>query len=150
MLEIGSLSTKNACSTSGVFDIERIDLFSQEDGILEQDFMERPLPKFEKEQFDIISLSLVLNFLPTAVDRGDMLKRTCQFLDQRAPRAMPEKLHDNFPALFMVVPANCIMNSRYMNEVSRVEGNGKVATQSIEDEALGLFISSTNIALYTC
>lgn len=80
--------------------------------------MERPLPKFGKEQFDIISLSLVLNFLPTAGDRGDMLKRTCQFLDQRAPRAMSKDLKDRFPALFLVLPAACIMNSRYMNEVS--------------------------------
>lgn len=121
MLEIGSLSTKNACSTSGLFEIERIDLFSEDDAILQQDFMERPLPKFEKDQFDIISLSLVLNFLPTAVDRGDMLKRTCQFLDTRAPRTMPEKLKENFPALFMVVPASCITKSRYMNEVGELE-----------------------------
>ncbi len=41
LLEIGALSTSNACSKSGLFDIERIDLFSQAEGILEQDFMKR-------------------------------------------------------------------------------------------------------------
>lgn len=116
LLEIGALSTKNACSKSGLFKIERIDLYSQSEGIIQQDFMERPLPRFEKDQFDIISLSLVLNFVPSAADRGEMLKRTCQFLDTRAPRTMPASLHDNFPALFLVLPAACITNSRYMNE----------------------------------
>ena len=41
LLEVGALSTSNACSKSGLFDIERIDLFSQAEGILQQDFMER-------------------------------------------------------------------------------------------------------------
>lgn len=116
MLEVGALSTKNACSKSGLFEIEGIDLYSQDEDIIQQDFMERPAPRFEKDQFDIISLSLVLNYVPSPTDRGEMLKRTCQFLDQRAPRTRPETLHDIFPALFLVLPAACIMNSRYMNE----------------------------------
>src|SRR5690606_5794984 len=49
MLEVGALSTQNVCSKSGHFDIERIDLNSQEEGILQQDFMERPLPGNEFE-----------------------------------------------------------------------------------------------------
>ena len=58
MLEVGALSTSNACSKSEYFDIERIDLNSQGEGILQQDFMKRPLPKNHREKFDIISLSL--------------------------------------------------------------------------------------------
>ena len=58
MLEVGALSTNNVCSKSGCFDIVRIDLNSQGEGILQQDFMKRPLPKDESEKFDIISLSL--------------------------------------------------------------------------------------------
>lgn len=80
MLEVGALSTQNACSKSGIFDITRIDFNSQGDGILQQDFMVRPLPASEKKKFDVISLSLVLNFVPSPTGRGDMLKRTCQFL----------------------------------------------------------------------
>ncbi|KAK5702284.1 25S rRNA (adenine2142-N1)-methyltransferase [Elasticomyces elasticus] len=88
LLEVGALSTANACSKSGLFDIERIDLYSQAEGILQQDFMERPLPDSDKSQFDIISLSLVLNFVPDPEGR----------------------------ALFLVLPAPCIVNARYINE----------------------------------
>jgi 25S rRNA (adenine2142-N1)-methyltransferase len=116
MLEVGALSMDNACAGSRMFDIQRIDLNSQAAGILHQDFMERKLPQYEKEQFDVISLSLVLNFVPTTEARGEMLKRTCKFLDQRAPRSMPEDLQDSFPVLFLVLPASCVVNSRYLND----------------------------------
>jgi 25S rRNA (adenine2142-N1)-methyltransferase len=116
LLEVGALSTKNACSKSGLFDIERIDLFSQAEGIVQQDFMERPIPSSNKEQFDLISLSLVLNFVPDPVGRGEMLKRTLKFLGPRAPRLTSDKLQGVNPALFLVLPAACVTNSRYMNE----------------------------------
>ncbi|KAI2626519.1 putative methyltransferase-domain-containing protein [Hypoxylon sp. NC1633] len=116
MLEVGALSTTNACSRSGIFDMERIDLNSQSDGILQQDFMKRPLPKGESERFDIISLSLVLNFVPDAMGRGAMLLRTLDFLKQFAVESSSD-LHGLFPSLFMVLPAPCVTNSRYMNEV---------------------------------
>ncbi|KAF2484624.1 Peroxin-3-domain-containing protein [Neohortaea acidophila] len=114
MLEIGALSTRNACSRSGLFDIQRIDLHSQEKGIVQQDFMQRPLPGNASERFDMISLSLVLNFVPTPEGRGEMLRRTCQFLDREAAKDMPDPVREVFPALFLVLPAACIANSRYM------------------------------------
>ncbi|KAH6627879.1 putative methyltransferase-domain-containing protein [Chaetomium tenue] len=116
MLEVGALSTQNACSKSGHFYIERIDLNSQGDGILQQDFMERPLPRDESEQFDIISLSLVLNYVPEPKDRGEMLRRTTQFL--RAPERYLESPHlqASFSSLFLVLPAPCVTNSRYLDE----------------------------------
>jgi len=116
LLEVGALSTKNACSNAGIFEIQRIDLHSQGEGILQQDFMERPIPNGDADQVDIISLSLVLNFVPSPVGRGDMLRRTCQFLDTCARAESEEQLRHTFPALFMVLPAPCITNSRYMSE----------------------------------
>jgi 25S rRNA (adenine2142-N1)-methyltransferase len=116
LLEVGALSTSNACSKSGHFDVQRIDLNSQGDGILQQDFMERPLPKSAAEQFDIVSLSLVLNYVPDAPGRGEMLKRTCQFLDTRHRIDRDAAVQAVFPALFLVLPAPCITNSRYMDE----------------------------------
>ncbi|KAI1144153.1 putative methyltransferase-domain-containing protein [Hypoxylon sp. FL0543] len=104
MLEVGALSTTNACSRSGIFHVERIDLNSQSDGIKQQDFMKRPLPKDDSERFDIISLSLVLNFVPDAIGRGAMLRRTLDFLKQ-PDMTRPPELHDFFPSLFMVLPA---------------------------------------------
>jgi 25S rRNA (adenine2142-N1)-methyltransferase len=112
MLEVGALSTTNECSKSGFFHMERIDLNSQSDGIVQQDFMKRPLPTDNTHTFDIISLSLVLNFVPDAQSRGDMLLRTLAFL--REPHTTQS--HDIFPCLFLVLPAPCLTNSRYMDE----------------------------------
>jgi 25S rRNA (adenine2142-N1)-methyltransferase len=137
MLEVGALSSQNACSKSGHFDIERIDLNSQEEGILQQDFMERPLPGNESERFDIISLSLVLNYVPEPKERGEMLRRTTQFL--RAPGRYIDdlQLSANFPSLFLVLPAPCVANSRYLDEeklVAMMESLGyvKVATKTTQ------------------
>lgn len=112
MLEVGALSTTNECSRSGFFNMERIDLNSQGDGILQQDFMKRPLPTDDTQTFDIISLSLVLNFVPDAKGRGDMLLRTLNFL--KKPQSTDAD--DVFPCLFLVLPAPCVTNSRYMDE----------------------------------
>lgn len=116
MLEVGALSTQNACSKSVHFDIERIDLNSQGDGILKQDFMERPLPKDESERFDIISLSLVLNYVPEPKGRGEMLRRTTEFLRAARRYIASPHLADSFPSLFLVLPAPCVTNSRYLDE----------------------------------
>lgn len=113
LLEVGALSTENACSKSGRFDIERIDLNSQGEGIKQQDFMQRPLPKDDSERFDIISLSLVLNFVPDPTLRGDMLLRTLNFLRRPETSTVPFA-----PSVFLVLPAPCVTNSRYMDETT--------------------------------
>jgi 25S rRNA (adenine2142-N1)-methyltransferase len=76
--------------------------------------MERPLPQDENDQFDIISLSLVLNYVPNPAGRGEMLVRTLKFL--RAWQ-YPEGLTHFFPSLFLVLPAPCVTNSRYLDEM---------------------------------
>ncbi|QDS70268.1 hypothetical protein FKW77_007685 [Venturia effusa] len=109
MLEIGALSTMNACSKSGLFEVTRIDLNSQDPKIEQQDFMQRPLPTSDDQRFDIISLSLVLNYVPDAARRGEMLQRTCHFL-----KSCSDSQNTVFPALFFALPAPCIQNARYM------------------------------------
>jgi 25S rRNA (adenine2142-N1)-methyltransferase len=113
MLEVGALSINNACSKSRLFNMERIDLNSQAEGIIQQDFMKRPLPLGEQEQFDIISLSLVLNYVPDPAARGQMLLRTVEFLKARQCVGQPQ---DFLPSLFLVLPAPCVTNSRYLDE----------------------------------
>lgn len=116
LLEIGCLSATNECSTCGIFGpIERIDLNSQDPAnIKQQDFMERPLPKRggndSTDRFDFISLSLVVNYVPDHYQRGEMLKRCVQFLKP------PKSSDAPFPGLFFVLPAPCVLNSRYMTE----------------------------------
>ncbi|OAL02599.1 hypothetical protein IQ06DRAFT_118461 [Phaeosphaeriaceae sp. SRC1lsM3a] len=116
-LEIGALSTNNEISKyPNVISMTRIDLNSQGPGIEKQDFMERPLPTTDEERFDIISLSLVLNYVPDAGGRGEMLKRLTKFL-------RPVQQHENTanstlqgPFLFLVLPLPCVENSRYLDE----------------------------------
>lgn len=123
MLEVGALRTDNACSRSGLLDVTRIDLHSQHPDIEAQDFMQRPIPRAEelnREGFDVVSLSLVVNYVGDGVGRGEMLKRVSSFL-----RTMPAGLNDEetmfMPSLFLVLPAPCVSNSRYLNE-ERLKG----------------------------
>ncbi|RAL05654.1 25S rRNA (adenine2142-N1)-methyltransferase [Aspergillus ibericus CBS 121593] len=113
VLEIGALSTKNACSMNKCLEVTRIDLNSQEPGILKQDFMERPLPNDEGDRFHIISLSLVLNYVPDAAGRGDMLKRCVSFMTKASPSGSSLAIT---PSLFFVLPVACVTNSRYLTE----------------------------------
>ncbi|KAJ9211540.1 hypothetical protein DTO166G4_6820 [Paecilomyces variotii] len=114
VLEVGALSTKNACSLNPFLDVTRIDLHSQEPGIQQQDFMERPLPASPEDQFHLISLSLVLNYVPDAIGRGEMLKRCVNFLTDVFPSGCP--MTGFKPLLFLVLPAACVTNSRYLTE----------------------------------
>jgi 25S rRNA (adenine2142-N1)-methyltransferase len=66
------------------------------------------------EQFDIISLSLVLNFVPHALGRRRMLLRTLNLL---RIRQYSKGLGDFVPSLFLVLPAPCVTNSSYLNEL---------------------------------
>lgn len=116
MLEVGSLSTCNACSTSRLFDMVRIDLCSEEPGIARQDFMQRPLPETEADRFDVISLSLVLNFVPNAAVRGEMLARSLSFLRLNNGDPPGGGAVELCPSLFLVLPRSCVTNSRYLTE----------------------------------
>nr|ODO03971.1 hypothetical protein L204_00312 [Cryptococcus depauperatus CBS 7855] len=70
MLEIGALRPDNFDSQNKYIDNCPIDLHSQHPDIVEQDFFERPLPNSDDEGFDIISCSLVLNFVEDPSKRG--------------------------------------------------------------------------------
>ncbi|XPS99345.1 25S rRNA (adenine(2142)-N(1))-methyltransferase [Ascochyta lentis] len=112
-LEVGALSAANEISKfPNLIEMTRIDLNSQGPGIQKQDFMERPLPASEHERFDIFSLSLVLNYVPDAPGRGEMLKRITEFL--RTAQAAEHS--ESLPVLFFVLPLPCIDNSRYIDE----------------------------------
>ena len=118
MLEVGALRIDNACSRSGLLDVTRIDLLSQHPDIQMQDFMKRPLPSAAElgtEGFDILSLSLVVNYVGDAVGRGEMLKRASSFLRPSIPES-GEIVEPALPALFLVLPVPCIHNSRYFDE----------------------------------
>lgn len=66
--------------------------------------MLRPLPSTDSDKSDIISCSLVLNFVPDPATRGEMLLKTRQHLV-----SSPSSL------LFLVLPLPCVQNSRYLS-----------------------------------
>jgi 25S rRNA (adenine2142-N1)-methyltransferase len=68
LLEIGALTPDNYDSCAKWIDNEPIDLHSQHPSITEQDFFERPIDP--ANLFDLISCSLVLNFVPDPRQRG--------------------------------------------------------------------------------
>ena len=137
MLEVGALDVNNACARCDLFGggIERIDLNSRHPQIKEQDFLKRPVPASQQDAFDIVSLSLVVNFVGDLKARGDMLRRVAKYLRPQPATEMKstgfeEKRNETerkstgssknseqlLPALFLVLPAPCIFNSRYLDE----------------------------------
>ena len=97
-----------------MFQVTRIDLHSQHSDIMSQDFMERPIPTNTGEKFDIISLSLVLNYVPLPAQRGEMLRRTTLFLQRT--KLENSQFSALSPSLFLVLPGPCVTNSRYLDE----------------------------------
>lgn len=112
-LEVGALSTANEISKfPSIIEMTRVDLNSQGPGIEKQDFMKRTLPESDQERFDILSLSLVLNYVPDAQGRGMMLQLIPHFL-----RTAVTASTSSLPLLFFVLPLPCIENSRYIDEI---------------------------------
>ncbi|WWD21067.1 hypothetical protein CI109_105548 [Kwoniella shandongensis] len=126
MLELGALTPNNYASCSTWIDNHPIDLHSQHPDIVEQDFFDRPLPESEAEAFDIISCSLVLNFVSTPQDRGRMLRLLHEHLKPRG-----ESL------LFLVLPLPCLANSRYISIDSCVELMTVVGFELVKEQWKG-------------
>ena len=151
LLEVGALSVDNACSRSGMFEVERIDLHSQNPDIREEDFMQRPLPCDEERRergFDVVSLSLVVNFVGSAEGRGRMLERVGGFLRETA-RVMDDGgwgdegkgvVGEWYPGLFLVLPAPCVLNSRYLDEERLEEIMGTLGFECLESKISGKLV----------
>lgn len=101
LLEVGALKPDNYKSCSSWIDATPIDLRSRHPSILEQDFLLLDEAK-NREKWDSITLSLVLNFVPDARDRGRMLRLAHNMLSP-----------DGY--LFLALPLPCVTNSRYLN-----------------------------------
>ena len=71
LLEVGAVKPDNYHSCASWIDVTPIDLHSRHPSILEQDFLCMDQER-HREAWDIISLSLVLNFAPDGRDRGTL------------------------------------------------------------------------------
>ena len=74
LLDVGAVRPDNYRTCASWIDVTPIDLHSRHPSILEQDFL-RMDQDCHREAWDIISLSLVLNFVPDGKDRGTLV--TC-------------------------------------------------------------------------
>jgi hypothetical protein len=70
LLEVGALKPDNYHTCSSWIEWTPIDLHSRHPHILEQDFLLMDLEQ-HANKWDAISLSLVLNFVPLPLDRGE-------------------------------------------------------------------------------
>jgi 25S rRNA (adenine2142-N1)-methyltransferase len=115
ILEVGSLSTTNALNIPGLTLVRRIDLHSQSAGIEERDFMSlSPSELWQgKAGYDILSLSLVVNYVSEPKERGEMLQHTVPLLHDAVAATSEERL---LPSIFLVLPLPCVDNSRYLTE----------------------------------
>ncbi|KAH9952205.1 putative methyltransferase-domain-containing protein [Amylocystis lapponica] len=100
LLEVGALRPDNFAPCAAWIENTPIDLRSRHPSIQEQDFLLMDEGN-NHEKWDIISLSLVLNFVPDPKSRGRMLSLACSML---GPNGL----------LFLALPLPCILNSRYL------------------------------------
>ncbi|KAF9585845.1 hypothetical protein BGW38_000481 [Lunasporangiospora selenospora] len=103
LLDVGALSPHNYKRYSSWITTTPIDLNPQDPLITKMDFLEMPIPPKQDQLFDIVCLSLVVNFVGDPAQRGEILRRSAKFL-------VP-----GTGILFLVLPLPCIQNSRYMD-----------------------------------
>ncbi|CCA68013.1 hypothetical protein PIIN_01880 [Serendipita indica DSM 11827] len=105
LLDVGALKHDNYKKASSLISATPIDLHSRHPQIVEQDFMQispgEANPHNLSREWDVISLSLVLNFVPDARERGRMLHLAHMLLKKDG-------------LLFVVLPLPCVVNSRYL------------------------------------
>ncbi|KAH9060047.1 putative methyltransferase-domain-containing protein [Lactarius vividus] len=100
LLEVGAVRPDNYGDCASWIDVMAIDLHSRHPSILEHDFLLMD-PGQHREAWDIISLSLVLNFVPDGEDRGRMLVQAHSMLRLGG-------------LCFLALPLPCVDNSRYI------------------------------------
>ena len=102
LLDVGSLNNPYQ-PYSHLLDLLPIDLNPQHPSVQRMDFFALSSQPHTSHSFDVIVLSLVLNFVPSAVLRGRMLRRSARMLRQGG-------------WMYCVLPAACVNNSRWVDE----------------------------------
>jgi len=109
LLDVGAI-TNHYLPYASQIDCTAIDLNPQHPSVEKRDFFtldHKAKPWFQG--FDVVVLSLVLNFVGDRFARGDMIKRSVAMLRP-----------DGLGRLFIVLPAACLRNSRWMDHDSFV------------------------------
>ncbi|KAK4698705.1 25S rRNA (adenine2142-N1)-methyltransferase, partial [Phenoliferia sp. Uapishka_3] len=106
LLDVGAISGTSFADWSWI-DTTCIDLNPQAPHVLKYDFFDYPVPPPDK-LFDVVGLSLVVNFIGSLSARGDILLHAHSYLKPSG-------------YLYLVLPLPCLTNSRYMTH-ERLEG----------------------------
>ncbi|KAI8329800.1 putative methyltransferase-domain-containing protein [Chlamydoabsidia padenii] len=107
ILEVGAVAPDNYQQHDKWIKVDPIDLNPQHESIRKQDFLTLIPPTTEDLKYDIVSLSLVINFAGDPEERGKMLLHSRYFLSLMSTQ-------HRLRYLFIVLPLPCINNSRYM------------------------------------
>jgi 25S rRNA (adenine2142-N1)-methyltransferase len=102
LLDVGALSG-SSYEKSGWISTTSIDINPRSDAVLKYDFFDYPRPAAEQERFDVVALSLVLNFVGDLGDRGRMLVHAHDYVKRQGGY------------LFVALPLACVDNSRYLD-----------------------------------
>ena len=97
-LEVGAINTD--LMSAKFLDVRAIDVKSRHPKIEQLDFFDMPV---EAESYDVIHSSMVVNCVPTAELRGEMIARTATFL---RPKGL----------FFMMLPLRCVTASTRMSQ----------------------------------
>lgn len=98
LLDVGALACNYTKQNSWI-DCTAIDLNPQNSSVIKADFLSLP----SHVQYDVVVLSLVINFEGDAGRRGDMLKLCTKIVKKQG-------------FLFIVLPLPCVKNSRFLNK----------------------------------
>ncbi|GAA5904237.1 25S rRNA (adenine2142-N1)-methyltransferase [Sporobolomyces salmoneus] len=102
LLDVGAIAGTAYASESWI-DTTSIDLNPQAPHVIKSNFFEFPSPDQEEELFDVVSLSLVMNFEGSLINRGHFLLHAHSYLKRASPGY-----------LYIVLPLPCLTNSRYL------------------------------------
>ncbi|KIS71311.1 25S rRNA (adenine2142-N1)-methyltransferase [Mycosarcoma maydis] len=106
VLDVGAI-TGTAYEKYRWVDATYIDLHPQGDNVQKYSFFEFPVPTDTKQRFNMVALSLVINFVGDVRKRGEMLRHVHKYLPDN---------QDTPGFCFLVLPLSCLTNSRYMNQ----------------------------------
>ncbi|GJJ77270.1 25S rRNA (adenine2142-N1)-methyltransferase [Entomortierella parvispora] len=121
LLDIGALSPHNYQKYSSWIKTTPIDLNPQDPLITKMDFLEMPVPSKPADLFNVVCLSLVVNFVGDPAQRGQILRHSTQFL-------VP-----GTGLLYLVLPLPCIQNSRYMDHELLVDMMDSIGYSTVVD-----------------
>lgn len=101
LLDVGAIAGTAYTAWPGLVQATSIDLHPRAEHVIASDFFDFPVPMDDAHMYDVVGLSLVLNFVGDLHRRGAMLMHAHQYLRTGG-------------YVYVVLPLACVANSRYM------------------------------------